>query len=219
MSNYFLNLFAKNKTIFSTILLIGACLVSFYFFPTNGLAEKITALLVFFLVVPFLYLRILLKKDLKNYGWQIGDWKQGLILAGISLLISLGLFALLFYKTNFTDFHLLPTVFKNNFFYFLFYEFIVVNFYLLIYELFFRSFLMFSFSEKLGLFSIGLQFLVFLGFVFVSAGLTWEYALFIISAFFSGIITYRSKSLLYSWLFSFLFIFLCDVLMVKLIIE
>lgn len=219
MSPYFSNVFTKNKEIFSTILLLGACLLSFYFFPTNGLAEKITALLVFFLVVPFLYLRFLLGKNLKNYGWQIGDWKQGLILAGISLAISLGFFALLFYKTTFTDSHLLPSMFKDNFFYFLFYEFIVVNLYLLIYELFFRSFLMFSFSEKIGILSIFLQFLVFLGFVFFSAGVTWEYALFIISAFFSGIITYRSKSLLYALLFSFLFIFLCDVFMIKFIVE
>lgn len=205
----------KKELITSAVIIAGIAL--FLFFPTQGSAQAVTASLVFLFLIPLLYLKLILKKSSKNYGWQLGDWKKGVAFALISLVVSLLIFYILFQYTNFSQNYQLPLAATQKFWFFLFYEFLLVGFFLALYEFFFRGFVMFSFSQRLGLLSPFFQFSLFALFLFAAGSFDWENVFYLITSFFSGWIAYQSRSLLYSFVFSLAFIFIADALIIKLV--
>jgi len=78
---------------------------------------------------------------------------------------------------------------------------------------------MFSFMKSIKYWSILVQFLVFLCLLLLLKSFNFQHLLLIISAFFSGIIAYRSKSIYYSLATTILFLFLCDVFLIKFVIQ
>jgi len=141
-----------------TLGVIVACLGLFFLFPSQGPAQAITASLIFLFLVPFLYIKLVLKKSLRDYGWQIGNWKKGILFAAVSLVFSLLIFYALYHYTAFAKNYALPLIATQKFLYFVLYEFLLVGFFLALYEFFFRGFIMFSFAGKIGIFSVVFRF-------------------------------------------------------------
>lgn len=211
------NILSNWKEELITSAVIVACLALFSFFPTQGPAQAITSSLVFLFLIPFLYIKLILKKNLKDYGWQLGNWKQGIIFAAISLVLSLLIFYILYHYSTFPKVYKLPLTATQNFGLFILYEFTLVAFFLALYEFFFRGFIMFSFSTKAGVASVAIQWLMFFIFLLISGSLIWQNALYMIVALFSGLIAFKSRSLLYSFVFGLFFLIIADALLIKLL--
>lgn len=201
----------------TTLAVIVVCLGLFFLFPSQGPAQAITASLIFLFLAPFLYIKLILKKHLRSYGWRIGDWKKGVLFAAVSLVLSLLIFYAFYHYTNFPKAYKLPLSATQNFLFFLLYEFLLVGFFLALYEFFFRGFFMFSFSGKIGLAAPFCQWFLFLAFLFLAGNFSWQNAPYIITALFSGLITYKSRSLWYSFAFSLSFLLIADAVIIKLL--
>jgi hypothetical protein len=205
------------KTDLITLGVILVCLGLFFLFPSQGPAQAVTASLIFLFLVPFLYIKLILKKSLREYGWRIGDWKTGIIFAAGSLVFALLIFYALYHYTDFSKNYVLPLVATQKFGFFLLYEFLLVAFFLALYEFFFRGFVMWSFAGKIGIGSAGFQWLLFLVFLYAAGNFTWQNAPYMITGFFSGVITIKSRSLLYSFVSSLLFLIIIDAIIIKLL--
>lgn len=196
---------------------IPALLLVFKFFPTNDIFQKIAASVVFFIIIPFLYIRLILKKPLIFFGIQRGEYKEGLKWAGISLLIA-GLFFLILARyTSFLNEYLIPENIVKNFNSFLFYELVIVLFLTFIYEFFFRGFVMFFCSTRVGYWSILVQLVAFFGLVWITNGSIWNLLPFLIFSPFAGLIAYKSRSIVYSGVAQFILIILLDASLVRMI--
>ncbi len=188
------------------------CLLMLRFFPEKDYFQKFIISLTFLFLVPFLYIKIVLKEDLKNFGLQIGSWKKGIAWSIFSLMGAFLVLILLYQYADLADKYYLPQGLIDNFGLFVFYEAILVSFFLALYEFFFRGFMLFSFIKKGKFFSVILQFVAFLLFLIIAKDLNWSLTHYIIAAFFSGIVAYESRSLIYSYLFGWLFVIISDAI-------
>jgi hypothetical protein len=199
-----------------SILIIVVCLSLYLLFPTANVFQQLISSAAFLLVIPLLYIKIVLKKPLAEYGFQLGEKKIGLTTAGISLLISIPLFYVIFSYTGLPRYHNLPAIVIKNFFYFIAYEMLLVGLFAVFYEVFFRGFLTLGFSKIWKYWSIAAQFLVFILFLFLSRGNDWSLIPFAIISPFSAYVAYRSRSLIYSFATTLIFVILADAIAIGL---
>lgn len=204
-----------NRNFFTTSLVVLACLVLFSVFPTSNIFQEIISSLTFFFVVPILYVKIILKKDLGEFGFQKGDVKKGIILALESLILSILIIYILFEYFSFAKNYQIPPAVANNFQFFVLYEIFIVGFFTALYEILFRGFIQFSFFEKIGFWVILVQFLLFVMLFLATGNLNWSIAPFIVMAPFSGYTALKSKSILYSFVSTLVFIILIDAFVIK----
>jgi len=198
-----------------TAFVVLVCLALLTFFPASGALQKITSGIVFLFIAPLLYLKLVLKKNLADFGWQLGDWRAGLIFSAVYLVFALLIFYALSNYTPFLKEYRLPLAAMNNFWYFIFYELAIVGIFLALYEIFFRGFAMFSLSTKTGIYSVIYQFFLFFLFFWATGNLNWNIAPLLIAALFSGLTTLKSRSLLYSFATSLFFLIILDSLVIK----
>lgn len=177
---------------------IISCLFLYVVFPTNNVFQQIISSVTFLLVIPFLYVKIILKKGLKNFGFKKGNWMTGLFWSIISLAISISIAYIIFRYFGFLEKYPFPRYLAKNFLLFLTYEILLVGFFTFLYEVFFRGFVMLSFSKKIGLWSVVLQAFLFLSLLYFSGSISWTMVPYLIFLFFSGIIVYLSDSIIYS---------------------
>jgi len=209
------NFLQTHQEDFLTAFVVLICLVLLTFFPTNGASQKITSGIVFLFIAPLLYLKLILKKNLADFGWRLGDWKSGLVFSAVYLVFALLITYALFNRTPFLKEYQLPLATTNNFWYFIFYELVIVGIFVAIYEIFFRGFVMFYLSAKTGFYSVLYQFFLFFLFFWATGNLNWNIVPFLIVAFFSGLATFKSRSLLYSFATSLFFLIIFDSLVIK----
>jgi membrane protease YdiL (CAAX protease family) len=212
--------FLSDKKFLITLSVALICLGLFSQFSTADtsdivvLLKAFTLLIFFFVIIPLLYIRIILKKQLKKYGWQMGNWRLGVFWGVFSLLLSLALAYIVIYYLKLPDKY--TSYFADNFWVFILYEILVIGLYVFLYEFFFRGFLMFSLEKKFGRLSPLIQFLVFLAFYWLTNEFTWQNIFFFTAALFSGWITLHSRSILYSLVYSWLFILIADAAIIYL---
>ena len=199
-----------NKKDIVSVLMMVFCLLMIRLFPEENYFQKIIISLVFLLVIPVLYIKIVLKESLKNFGLRIGNWKQGIAWIMLSLVGSFFVIFLLYQYAGMAEKYYVPQNIIQDFGLFVFYESVLVSFFIALYEFFFRGFVMFSFSEKLGYWAVISQFALFILFLIIMKDFNWTFAPYITISFFSGVIAYKSRSLLYSFLFSLLFAVISD---------
>jgi membrane protease YdiL (CAAX protease family) len=209
------NVFLEWKEELLTLVVAISCLALFSLFPTQGLLEEITVGLFFLALIPFLYIKLILKKKMAAFGWQVGNRKKGLLFGGTGFLLSLLIFYILLNYSPFLKYYTLPETIRQNFWLFLGYEFLLTAFFLALYEFFFRGFLLFSFVPKLNQVAPFFQFACLFLFFALTSNLLWSNALYVITGFFSGWTAFKSQSLIYSFLSSFLFILIADALVIK----
>lgn len=209
-------LFTAETVITFTVVLVAMLLFSF--FPTADIFQQIILSATFLFLVPFLYIKIVLKEDLGNFGLRILPWKDGWWLMPICFLIAGGFFYLVFEYTDFQENYFLGdyTVTKN-FGYLFLYEFLAVNMFIILYEFFFRGFVMFYLEKKIGVYAIFGQFLFFVLFMDILERGNLNYIFYFFTALMGGLIAYRSRSLVYSYFFSIIVLVTADLIYLKLV--
>lgn len=178
----------------------------------NPVFQSFVVSVVFFLVIPLLYSKMVLKESLKNIGWQRGNLTAGVLWSILSLgcaaAIMVGL-ALTF--PDFPAYSILPLSVETNFVWFLAYELVLVTLTVLLYEVFFRGLVQLLWLRSLGVWSIVAQAALFFGLIYFSQDISWAVAPLLIFCPLAGLIAYRSQSIWYSSIASWIFLFLTDV--------
>lgn len=210
MQNKKLQFISAWKTELVSSAIVVLCLALVYLFPTSGALQNITKNLFFLILLPGLYIKFILKKDLSDYGFNLQNKKIGLWWALGMLAASFLAILLLLRFYHFENNYLIPAYIANNFWIFIFYELVLVNLLLFINEFFFKGFLLFTFSEKLGIWTILIQFLVYVLFLLSAGSLNWQLTPMILISLLGGIVTYKSRSFLYSYAASLLFLLFLD---------
>lgn len=211
MQNSYLN---KKNIITSIFILVS--LVLYNFFPTKDLFQQIITMLVFFIILPLLFNKFILKNNFSIFNVVIGDWKKGLIWSLCSLLFIGFIFFIIVKYFSFFDYYYIPLIITKSFGDFMLYELTVVIFFVAVYEFYLRGFIMFSFESSLKYWIILLQAILLLILFFIMAGASvYLFLPYLIFAPFGGIIAYKSRSILYSGLTQFLIIFILNAISVK----
>ena len=177
----------------------------------NPIFQTFMVSIAFFLVVPLLYCKIVLREPLKNIGWQSGNIFAGLFASMLSLAVGLVILFVLYRFTSFRVEYQLPIATQTNFMWFVLYEALLVPFVALLYEVFFRGFIQRLWLRSLGLLAVLAQWVFFVGLLSFGEGLSWQRVPVVLFAFFSGLIVHYSGSLWYAWGASWLFFFIIDI--------
>lgn len=199
----------KKEVIFNSLFAIFIVVI-YSIFPTKNNFQNIAVTISFFLLVPFFFNLIVTKKPLREIGICLGEWRKGFLYGFISLLIALLFFYVVFYYTEFSLQYILEGEIQANFFKFLFYEFSLVLPFVVFYEFFFRGFLMLSLKKQIGYFAILAQTIVFFLLLVLTNSLDWYFVPYLIFSLFSGIIVFKSKSLVYSTIAHIIFLIIVD---------
>ena len=125
-----------------------ACLALFIFFPSKGLSQDLSRTTFFLLILPILYIKLVLKKKLKDFGASLPISKQNLIWFSGALLASFIIMALLIKFTDFQKNYVIPDYIMASFWIFLLGELVVYNYFFFQLEAFFRGFVLFTFFPK-----------------------------------------------------------------------
>ena len=148
---------------------------------------------VLYFVVPMLYITVVLRKKLSDFGFQVGDWKTGIVFTVGTLLVILPVLWLVvrsgFGMSSFYQPMSGPGLPLYAFFEIFGWEFI------------FRGWLTFSYTRKFGVDGLWLQAVPFtLGH---SGKPEVEAMLTLLGGFFLGWVAYRTRSFLYPFLIHF----------------
>lgn len=211
------NFYLSKQNIVTSIFILVSLLV-YGFFPTNDSFQQIITMLVFFVILPMLFSKFILKNDFDVFNITIGNWKQGLIWSGYSLLCVGFIFIIAVNFFDFFKYYSVPVVITESFIKFIIYEFTITILFVAIYEFYLRGFVMFAFESTFKYWAIFLQALLFL-ILFLSMGGASVYLFlpYLIFAPFAGWIAYKSRSILYSAVSQFLIIFILNAIGVKMI--
>jgi hypothetical protein len=205
----------KNNVLTFGIIIL--CLFLFALFPTEGIFQKIIVYLTFFIVVPILFIRIILKSELSKFGVQKGNLKKGILLGAGMLAVSLAIFYALFHYTSFSEKYYLSPFVQQKFLFFVLYEMLLVGFYVLIYEFFFRGLVMFGLKGVFNQSSIIAQFALMALFFWVIGSFNWSVAHYLIAAPLAGFVAYQSRSIWYSLAATWLFIIISDAFLIAVV--
>jgi membrane protease YdiL (CAAX protease family) len=170
------NFIWKDTELLVSSLVIFACLFLAIVFPVdnNSLAQLLTKNVFFLVVIPALYIKLILKKNLADFGLNIKNKKTGVIW-GIFFLVFLSLlYYALFNYTSLPKKYTLPQNVANSFPFFLLYELVLMNILIFSYEFFFRGFVQFLFFEKIGYWTILFQSAIFILFSSLNNGFFWQ---------------------------------------------
>lgn len=197
----------KNSELLISSFVIAACLFLSVVFPVNSssLAQLLTKQVFFLIIIPALYIKLVLKKKLSSFGLNLKNKKTGIFSGIIALFALVIIYYLFFQYTSLEKKYVIPELAANYFPYFIAYELILVNVLFFSYEFFFRGFVLFLFSEKLGQRAILLQAILFTIFFSISFGFFWQYCVPVIFSLAGGFIAYRSKSFIFPYITSLLF--------------
>lgn len=206
--------FLTKKFITTGLLVVFSVFFLGYFSQVekvNPVFQTFLVSITFFLVVPMLYCKIVLREPLSSLGWEPGKFWPGVLVGIVSITVGLSVIFALSYLTSFKEHFLLPNAVKTNFLWFVVYESIFVPFTVLLYEVFFRGLIQRLWFGSLGLVAVFLQTGFFVGLLLLSGDLSWQRVPALVFAPLSGLIVYYSGSLWYAWAASFLFFFLTDI--------
>jgi len=188
-----------------------------YLFPVQNTFQGFSRIIFFMLLLPILYIKLILKKDLFSFGLNLHNQKAGFLWSA-GMLLALGILAgLLFHFFSFEKYVSLPNYVLHNFWLFVFYELVLINILFFITEFFFHGFLLSSLQQKLGVWSILLQFLIL--FIFASALETPSLKSLpsLAISLIGGFVSYKTKSFIYAYLGGFLFIFFFDAYIIHIL--
>lgn len=171
---------------------------------------------VFFLVIPLLYTKIVLKESLKNIGWQKGNAVPGTVAAVACVAVALMIVFILIRFSPIREEYVFPALVEGSFFWFVLYELVLVSFVAFLYEVFFRGLVQLLWFRDLGWRAALIQAGLFAAFFFLSGNISWQQAPLLAFAPFAGLVARYSRSIWYSLAASWFFLLLTDVLLLVL---
>jgi membrane protease YdiL (CAAX protease family) len=205
----------KNFIVNIGIILISLLLFIAFPIDSNSIFQRIVVNITFLLVIPALYIKIVLRKKLSEFGLTKGNVRAGIFWGALILFSALLIFYLAARFTNFSKSYVIPDLVRNRFSYFLLYQFFLVGFFTIIYEFFFRGFVMLAMEKYFGRFAMLFQFLLFLLFLMFTGGISWQMFYFILMAALSGLVVEKSRSIIYSIAATWIFILLADAWIIR----
>jgi hypothetical protein len=198
------------KEALSSFLMAIFCFFMVYYFPVDDYLQNLTKNIFFLLVIPFLYVKFVLQKNIRDFGISWGDKKTGLIWGGALFLFLAVLFFLIIRYTEFDKTYAPPVFVQINFWYFLLYELVLVNLLFLLQEIFFKGFLLSALRAKLGYWSILVQSLVFLFPLFIFSSYFFETLPLVVISLLGGLVAYKSRTFVFSYLAGIIFLIILD---------
>ncbi len=214
MMQTFVQLLSFFRRFLITFLLVIFSLLFLFFFSesetVSPILQQFIVSIVFFLIIPLVYSRIVMKEPWENIGFQKGYFWTGLFLGILSVLFTFSIFwwTINFFP-SFKESYVLPGIVQVSFWWFVFYELIVVSILLMLYEVFFRGLIQFFWLKDFGMWAILIQTLFFV--LFSINDISWQRFPLLLFCPFAGLIVYFSKSLWYSFVASWMFLFLVDI--------
>lgn len=196
----------KHFIVTSGVLLI--CIAIFLAFPAGHIVQGITLSAAAFIITPILLIKIVLKEPLSDWGLGKGEINARILMTiGLSFITVVGIFLLIHITTDFSANYagLLPTTLFDEFSKFLLFQITIVLLYVILYEIFFRGFVLNLFAIKVGWWSVLVQFLIMTLVIFY--GYDDQFLLnipYLLVSLFAGVVAYITRSVYYSILFSFL---------------
>lgn len=206
--------FLQYKEMLLTSLVIIACLLLSVFYPVSGIGQQITAGIIFLIAIPALYVKLILHKSLGDFGVSLQNPRVGFFWAGLMLVASLATALLLFHFFGPGTANLLPRYAMLHFGYFLLYELLFVGSLFFLQEFFFKGFVLFTFRQKFSLWSVVFSVLAYLLLLAATSGLVWGSVPFMILSVTGGIVAYKSRSLLYSYIMGLTFLIFFDAYLI-----
>jgi len=221
MNNIKIKKVSQNKEFLVALAIILICILLSLSFPSKNSFQGLTKGFFFLFIVPILYIKLVLKKNVADFGLNIQNKMKGFVWGSLMLVLSL-IIAYLFIKyTPFVSNYYIPPLLSGNFWAFSVNMLIFVNLVLFFQEYFFRGFTLSVFSQKINAWSIlvqaGLYFFIIL---FAQSGFKqelWQSMPFIILSITGGIIAYKSKSMIYSYISGFLFLIMLNSYLIQII--
>lgn len=198
-----------------TTLFVCITLGLLYGLPESGsldsTLQEIIASSIFLLVLPVIYCKMILKEPLSSIGLREARWLPAFFWGGVMIAVGGVLLFLLLPVEGFREAYRLPAFIEKSFKWFVVYEVLVVGGIALLYEVFFRGLVMKLWLGPFGPVAIVLQSALFIGFIGISSGFSWQYAVLCYASLFSGVVAYFSRSIYASWLANWALFFLVDL--------
>ena len=211
--------FLKNKESVINSIVIVVCLVLSVFFPTQNAVQNLLKDLFFLFVIPILYIKLVLKKNIADFGLNIQNKKVGIFWAGMMLLMSLAIAFIAIQYSDFPKVYRLSSLVVSNFWFFLLDMLVFLNIMLFLQEFFFHGFVMLPFMKKMKVWTIFIQFILFFVFLLLIGGdfqkKLWMILPFLILSLTGGITAYKSKSVIYSYASGLLFLIIINAYLIK----
>ncbi len=215
--NFFLLLLSKWKRFFQITILVFGTLAVYVFFPAESrldvTVQSILLSVVFFVVLPILFVKLILHESLSVLGFQGSKSRFGIVavLAVVIPIVSVWYIFLRTYPV--AESYYLPAVVHDSFPFFLLYEIILIGSLAFLYEVFFRGFVLILWLRKTGIWAVFFQSALFAFFLMASGvGFSWQDAPLLLASLGSGFVAFYTRSVPYSWLSAWLILFLSDVL-------
>jgi len=209
------NMFEHREKIIMTTSFIFISLGLLYGLPESqsldSVTQEIIASIIFLLVLPVIYCKMILKEPLSSLGIREARWLPAFFWGGAMVSVGGILLFFLLPVEGFRSAYELPSFLEKSFLWFVVYEVVAVGGIALLYELFFRGLVMKLWLGSLGPIAIVLQSAIFIGFIGISSGFSWQYAVLCYSSLFSGAVAYFSRSIYASWLANWTLFFLVDL--------
>jgi hypothetical protein len=197
--------FLEWKEEIMTSLIVLACLILLTIFPSNGALQFFTKSLFFLLIVPILYIKLVLKKNLSQFGFNFKNYKIGFLWSFAAFGFSLLLFFMLLRFYPSPDTRSLPNAVVTNFWAFLFYELIIINSLFFLQQFFVQGFVLFFLKEKFGAWSVIISFLILLIFLLIGGSPSLADLPLLVFFLTANFASYKSSSFIYSYVAGLLF--------------
>lgn len=198
----------KELSITMAVALI--CLSLFFVFPTDGIFESLTKSVFFLFLIPVLYIKLVLKRSVREFGLNLQNTRTGFLWGGIMLLVSLLSLYLFSRFTSFQSRYILPESVMGSFWIFLLYEIVLINALIFLQEFFFQGFILNTLASKTRFWSILLSALAYAGILLISKDLNWQKLPLLIMSLTGGWITYQSRSFIYAHCTTLLILLIFD---------
>jgi membrane protease YdiL (CAAX protease family) len=200
----------RHLEIIVTSAVILICLILVMTFPSYDNFQELSLGFFFFFVIPALYIRLVLKKNLSDFGLNIQNKKTGIIWGILMFFASLALAYIFIKYTSFVSSYSISPQTMNNFWIFTLTLLVLYNFILFFQEFFFRGFIISSFRSEVRFWSPLIQTILYWAMVLIATeGVKkefWQILPFAILSITGGVTAYKSRSIIYSYASGLLFL-------------
>lgn len=191
-------------------LVILTCLILFLKLPAANFFQETCKEIFFLVLVPIFYIKLVLNKRLGEFGFNLPQRKSDFFWAGGVLFTYLVIFFCLIRFADFkTNYHVARSI-QGSFGSFLFYELITFNFLFLFQEVFFKGFVLFSFSSKLKNWSFLIPAFLYCIALFIEKSFAWQMTPLILFSFFGSWLAYKNNSIWLAYATSLISILLLE---------
>lgn len=208
---------AQKKPLFAVATaIVGA--VFFILLPAKEYSQAYISAFVFLILLPSLVIRYVFKEKVSVYGFDKTPNTRQIVWVSATLVASIMVYLTAFSLVDGLKQASPDRSISGGLFLFLIYALFLSTLQAGIYEFFFRSFLQLSLAKYFGIWSVALQTALFVAFLAFSGNLGWATMPLVFSSIVSGLIMHFTRSFLLCFLFSWLFVIIGDVIVLRFLI-